>query len=274
MTSHGTLVHLTIRSYELVREMRLIVYLPPLYGKYPLSYPALYLLHPWGADEHYWVEEIGLCETADHLIERGAVPPFVGVMPQGDKSFFIDAANPRGDYRGITRLDPVHFAGALEGCGDYGCYLLNDVLGEVERRYAVRRDRAGRVIAGVGMGGAGAGVLAFSHPELFGAVGMHSPTLFDKTRLGPPWLFGLGDEAAFTQRDPVSLAMRLDRRRCPRIFLDHGLEDEAASACVALHDVLEARGLTHVYHSRTGQSSADVWRGCLAEYLGFYAAGW
>ena len=63
------------------RPMRLHVYLPPRYGEFAMRYPVVYLLHPWGADEHYWTEQLGLPAVADRLIHAGAVPPFIAAIP-------------------------------------------------------------------------------------------------------------------------------------------------------------------------------------------------
>lgn len=271
---HSTITGLTITSKVLNKTMRLRIYLPPLYGQFKMRYPVVYLLHPWGENEDYWLDWLRLHEIADHLIDAGALPPFIAIMPQGDKSFFIDAANPGGDYSPILRLDPEHFDGALEGYGDYGSYIMEDVISTVERAYQTRTDSAGRVIAGVSMGGTGAGVLAFTHPQRFGAVGIHSPTLFTVEQLGPPWIFGLGDEAAFAERDPVHLAQHLDPTSGLRIYIDCGHDDEMAGPAAALHGALSGCGIQHIYISRPGQHDGTYWKAHLAEYLGFYAAGW
>ncbi len=124
------------------------------------------------------------------------------------------------------------------------------------------------------MGAAGAAVLAFTRPDLFNGVGIHSPALFDETQLGPPWLFGLGDPRAFAERDPVQLAGRLDPRAGLRIYLDCGQQDDLAGRVEALHDALAARRVQHTYVSRPGNHTLPYWQAHLAEYLGFYAAGW
>ena len=270
----GQVINRTLRSYELVREMRLCIYLPPLYGSFSMRYPVLYLLHPWGADECFWAEQLRIHEAADHLIHAGALPPFIAVMPQGDKSFFIDAAQPGGDFTPITRLDPTHFAGALEGCGDYGSFLLNDVIPFIEGEYTTRSNRGGRAIAGVEMGAAGAAVLAFSHPALFSTVGIHSPTLFSNEHLGPPWIFGLGDESSFAPRDPLHLARELNGHVKPRILVDSAQDDDSYLDTHTLHVALDVRKITHTYRTHPGRSTPGHWREHLAEYLGFYAAGW
>src|SRR5574341_410310 len=269
----GQLREQTIHSRALARWMRLCVYLPPRYRDSTSRYPVVYLLHPWGPDERFWADALQLHEVADHLIEAGAIPPFVAVMPQGDKSYFINAANPGGDFSAIVRLDPGMFEGALEGYGDYGDYVLNDVLPAAERTYGVRADRPGRVIAGIGMGATGAAALAFTHPDVFGAVGIHSPALWAR-HSGPPWIFGLGDSDALAERNPTSLARRLPRRSGLRIFFDSGYDDEDAERVSELNHTLLERGIQHNFAASPGESGLDYWTARLPEYIGFYAAGW
>jgi enterochelin esterase-like enzyme len=75
--TRGQVKELTLHSMALCKPMRLNVYLPPHYGDFSMQYPVVYLLHPWGADERYWTEDLRLHETADHLIHAGALPPFI-----------------------------------------------------------------------------------------------------------------------------------------------------------------------------------------------------
>jgi enterochelin esterase-like enzyme len=195
-------------------------------------------------------------------------------MPQGDKSFFVNAADPGGDFSMIVQFDPDTYRGALEGYGDYADYVIDDVIPYIEQRFAVRAERSARVIAGSAMGGAGAAALAFSYPNVFGAVGIHSPTLFSEERLGPPWIFGLGDAAAFALRDPQTLASSLRSDDGLRIYLDCGYDDERHVPTSNLHYALIEKNIPHTYLTRSNIHDAHYWRTHLAEYLGFYAAGW
>ncbi|MGF1504847.1 MAG: alpha/beta hydrolase [Anaerolineae bacterium] len=264
----------TLRSRALLKPMRVRVYLPPGFSTDGL-YPVIYLLHPWGADERYWDETLHLPQLADTLIDIGVIPPFVAVMPQGDKSYFINAANPQGDFDQLVSGSPDQFAGALEGCGDYGDYLLEDVIGWVEATFPVRTEPEGRVLAGIAMGGAGAGVLAFSRPRMFGTVAMHSPDLIVEPHFGPPWIFGLNDPLAFAARSPIALAENLSGTAGMRIALDHGCDDPYSQPGAALlHEALLDQGITHRFHVNAGTHSTGYWAAHLGEYIGYYTAAW
>jgi enterochelin esterase-like enzyme len=254
--------------------MRLRVYLPPLYGEFKMRYPVVYLLHPWGENERYWTDWLGFHTLADHLANIGIVAPFIAVMPQGDKSYFVDAADPQGDYDSVVALDAEYYAGALEGSGKYGEHLIEDVIKMVDKTFQTRAERAGRSIAGISMGGLGAAVLAFTHPELFGAVGVHSPALNAGPGQGPPWIFGLSDPEAFARLDPTSLVARIPINDSPRIYLDCGVDDMYAELVDDLHWALSDRKIQHTFISRPGAHTGGYWKNNLAEYIGFYAGGW
>lgn len=273
-STSSTLLSKEITSRALRKSMRLQLYLPPYYGQFKMRYPVVYLLHPWGWSERYHLDVLKLHETADHLINCGTIPPFIAVMPQGDKSFFINASDPPDDYSAIVKSDPEHFKGALEGYGRYGDYILDEVIPFVDKTYDTRADQAGRVIAGFSMGATGAAVLAFTNPSLFATVGLHSPALFDDLHLGPPWIFGLGDDEAFSRRDPVCLAKQLSQDAGLNIYLDCGVNDELSESAGELHWALMERRITHTYVSRPGGHGREYWQPHLAEYLGFYAGGW
>jgi len=274
MPPQGQIQDHIIASRALKKPMRVRIYLPPRYDDFKMRYPVVVLLHPWGEDEKFWTARLNFSELADHLINAGGVPPFIAAFPQGDKSFFIDAADPPDDFSALVKLDPETYVGALDGFGKYGEHLLFDVLSYVEKNFRTRAERSALVLGGVGMGAAGAAALAFRSPERFGAVGIHSPTLFDEWRSGPPWIFGLGDKVAFARRDPLALARSLTADSGLRIYIDCGTEDEMSGPASELHWTLVEGGIPHTYVSQPGEANSDYWKAHLAEYVGFFAGGW
>ncbi len=268
----GTLHHLTFRSYQLVREMRMAVYTPPGYSD-DTTYPLLMALHPWGETERYFVEVLDLPGHLDRLIEAEALLPCIAVMPQGDYSYFLDAADPRGDYSLLIRINPA-LRGVQEGSGDYGTYLLEDVLPRVESTFRLRRDRAGRGMMGVGMGAVGAAVLALRHPECFGAVGLHNPMLFNDTSPPPPWIVGFNNPRWLAERDPIELAGCVDPAGLPALHLDGILDSECYPQIRALHRAFERQGIIHTFEKHPGTAFEPAWEQHAGHYLGFYAASW
>lgn len=253
------------------------IVLPPGYDPNASKvYPVLYFLHPWGLHPDYIIRKLRLSEHLAAEIHRQAIPPMVVVLPEGRKSFYLNAADPPGqDWTDVIQQDPAFFRNALSQYGDYGDYLLNEVIPLCQNRYAIRRDRAGQAIGGISQGRAAAAVHAFRDPERFGAVGIHSPALFPGTpeRAGPPWIFGLEAES-FRVRNPADVARQLAPEGAPRVYLDCGESDPMIDEVRKLNAALEARGIRHSYAVEPGYHNKTYWEPRIPRYLRFYAAEW
>ena len=210
-------------STALQRQVAFSLYMPPCYiaGAGRL-YPVLYLLHGATADHTQW-PDLNVAPNADDLIAQHRARPFLVVMPGGD-------------YR------PGE---------DYGAFVLQDLIPVVERTERVAPDRADRAIGGLSLGGAWALELALTHPELFSAVGGHSP-VSDRT------LKRLSTAAPGVVR----------------VYLDVGKDDSLASSVEAFASQLALGGFAPEFHVYPGGHDRTYWRAHSAEYLAFYAAAW
>jgi enterochelin esterase-like enzyme len=216
-----------VNSAVLARRVPFSLYLPPCYETDSARlYPVLYLLHGANADHTQW-PDLNVKPDADALIDEGAIAPLVVVMPGGD-------------YR--------------EG-EDYGAFVLRDLIPYVERAFHVSSDRQDRAIGGLSQGGYWALELALAHPDLFYAVGGHSPA----TSSGLIDLLG---------------SNRLPEVNALRIYLDVGNEDPLAPGVTAIAAALQAHGLAPVFHIYPGAHNRPYWRSHTREYLAFYTQSW
>lgn len=184
-------------------------------------YPALYLLHGANADNTQWVD-LEAASDADDLISKQLAPPFIIVMP-----------------------DSGYHSGE-----DYGAFVQNDLIPEIEKTARVERTRQGRAIGGLSLGGYWALKLALAHPDLFEAVGGHSPATG-------------GLSLANAAPDPGL-----------RIYLDVGRDDSLAGGVETFDAALRTRGITPEFHLYPGNHSRPYWRSHTQEYLEFYARTW
>jgi S-formylglutathione hydrolase FrmB len=144
-------------SQAIARDVKFTVYLPDGYQESTQVYPVVYLLHGAGGDENEWRTKGGAKETLDGLIKRGLMRPSVVVMPTvGPASWWANGAAEKSESA-----------------------IMNDLIPYVESRYKVARDRKGRAIGGLSMGGYGALNLALRHPEKFCAAAIISPAIYD-----------------------------------------------------------------------------------------------
>jgi enterochelin esterase-like enzyme len=242
----------------------------------PAVYPVLYFLHPWGLSPRYIIDKLNIHLHLWRGITDGTLPPIVIALPTGEKSFFLNAADPPGhDWSPVVALHEDFFRDALHQYGRYGDYLLADVIPHVETHFRVRTDRAGRAIGGISMGGAAAAVHAFRAPDQFSAVGIHSPALFSGPpgNGGPPWIFGV-DRESFAERNPADVARCLTPANQPRIWLDTGSQDMMRQAVEQLHAVFEEQKIAHQFSIEPGGHDKMYWEPRMPEYLGFYAQRW
>jgi len=122
----------------------LVVYTPPGYDPAAKPYPVLYLLHGWSGIAEGWTHDQQANFILDNLLAQGKIKPMVVVMPlgYGDMSFVQNGF-------AIWR-DPVPVEHNTQL---FMSMLTTEILPFVESAYNVSRDRNGRAITGLSMGG-------------------------------------------------------------------------------------------------------------------------
>src|SRR5262249_57936011 len=143
----------TFHSAALDRDVGYAVQLPPSYAPGARPFAVVYALHGLFESSQFWVRR-GLAPILDDLWARKVVPEFVVVVVDAGNTFFVNS--PLGRYEDLVTQDMIAFA---------------------ESTFNVRRERAGRGLFGVSMGGYAALRIALSRPELFAAVATHSAIL-------------------------------------------------------------------------------------------------
>lgn len=239
----GAFRDLQFYSAALDREMSYFIYLPPNYATEGRRYPVLYMLHGGSADKDEW-PAYGLIDSVDSLIDSKVIRPMIIVLPQGDFSYWMNHVNdgPR-----------------------WGDYVAFDLVRHIDASFRSLPDPERRAIGGLSMGGHGALQLAFNHPNIFRAVGSHSPSLHEATTLP---IAGEGEE--FASRDPVSLAAEAPDIYLLNIWIDIGEDDIWVFRADELHQALEQRGVAHEWSTRQGEHEAEYWQRNLVDYLIFY----
>jgi S-formylglutathione hydrolase FrmB len=249
----------TLPSAALGRDVPCAVHLPPSYGEGSKTYPVVYVLHGLFETHQFW-ERRGLAAIVDDLWARHVLPEFVLVAVDGGNSFF--ANSPLGAYEDLVTKDAIAFA---------------------ESAYRVRRERSGRALLGVSMGGYAALRIGLSHPDLYAAVATHSAMLL----AGPPRpgqgadpyqlaafarVFGQPpDLALWRANDPLEWAQRADPRAVPALSFDCGDHDRygLGAGHEDLHRRLLARSIPHEFALRPGDHGYEYVRTVLPASLDF-----
>lgn len=233
----GNVEPLTFQSHVLLinqPQQHYRVYTPACYRWNPATaYPVLYLLHGAQVDESQW-DAVGIFAAADRLIAAGAIPPMIIVLPDG-----------------IWAMGSYQYEPPL-----MDRFMLGEVLPAVEQDFRTIRNPRTRAIGGISRGGEWAVILGGRHPELFGAVGGHSPAV------GPP-------------STPTSFVVPLYTRAAPpRLWLDVGSGDGLAPSVQALSQAWSAAGVANELHIAAGGHDDAYWAAHTEDYLRFYAATW
>lgn len=114
------------------------VYLPAGYSK-KNKYNVLYLMHGIGGTEAEWGlynDTSFVKRIMDNLISGEEIEPFIVVCPNGRSS--KDFANPNSDFNSFYK---------------FGQELRNDLIPFIDKKYSTNKDRDGRAMAGLSMGG-------------------------------------------------------------------------------------------------------------------------
>lgn len=264
-TSFGARVDtVRIPSAAMNKTYGAAVVLPAAYAKNKkASFPVLYLLH--GAYGHFsdWLRKTPDQGLLPRLADQYNI---IIVMPEGENfSFYLDS--------------PVNPASQFE------TYLTRDVIGAIDGKYRTVRDRKGRVITGLSMGGHGALYLAARHPDLFGAAGSMSGALdlssfsrplSPEERAGRQKLFEpiLGPEGAspdqYAAHSVLNLLDKLKANSLP-LLIDCGVDDGLLDLNREVHRRLLYSRTPHDYTERPGGHTWQYWQEALPYHLLFFS---
>lgn len=243
------LAELHFSSNTLGRQTAMHVLLPTNCAP---PFATLYLLHGLSDDHTSWLRLSRLEVYAErhHL----AI-----VLPDGDRGFYTN-----------------HEDGPA-----YADYIAEEVTNLAERCFPLRRDRGGRCIGGLSMGGYGALRLALSLPHRYVSAHSHSgAVMFANLGLGT---FGglspaeyrkiFGAPGPGTSHDLLHLASQLKPGGAwPRLAIDCGREDFLFEHNELLHAGLQARGVPHDYQVFPGAHTWEYWDTHIQRALAFHEA--
>ena len=218
-------------------------------------YPVIYLLH--GLIGHYnnWIEHT-------HLADYVTAYQFIIVMPEGNNSWYTDSATVPSEK--------------------YESYILQELIPDVEKRFRASREREGRAIGGLSMGGYGALKFGVKHPEMFvlvaslsGALDAASWTEAELKGLEFIWrtlqpVYGAESSETRTANDLSKLFRELPAGRLaalPYIYVDCGTEDALLSINRSFVDILLTRKIPHEFRELPGGHSWTYWDAQVQEVL-------
>lgn len=251
-----------VTSIAMHKKLKAAVVLPDSYKKNSdKNYPVLYLLHG------------GQGSFRDWLI----APPDKMLLQLADQ-YNIIIVTPEGN------LTSYYFDSPLDKGSQFETFISKEVVETVDKTYRSVKEKKGRVIAGLSMGGHGAMYIAARHPELYCAAGSMSGVMNINTatwKVPPEFATSRAENFArllgspkdtlnpYTDYTIVGMTDKLKANDVKLIF-DVGVEDFLIEPNRDLHRRLLANGTPHDYIERPGKHEWPYWQNALAYQMLFF----
>ena len=209
----------------------------------------MYLLHGWQGDQTNWV-------TLTHLVDVASRYALIIVTPQAANSWYVNSATNPADR--------------------YADYIAYDLIAEIDGRYRTIAYSHQRAIAGLSMGGYGALLLTFHHPDLFAFTGSISGAfagpsgiehVLPELKPSTDEAFGPVGSATRKENDLDTLIEGADPAKTPHMFLECGTSDPLLPSDRHVVAELSARGFTYEYHELPGAHTWSFWDSSLPALL-------
>jgi len=238
---------LNIPSRSMAKEIKTVVILPKDYSA-NTKYPVLYLLHGYSGNYSNWVKNTTVASLADQY-------GYMVVCPDGGfGSWYWDIANDR-NYQ-------------------YETFVSKELVDYIDQHYVTVKDRKGRAITGLSMGGHGALSLAIKHQDLYGAAGSTAGGVdFRPFPLNWEIKDRIGNYADAPQiwddRVVINMIPKLLNNKL-RLMIDCGKEDFFYPVNVALHDKLMYHNINHTFVTSEGGHNWTYWSRSIIYQMAFF----
>lgn len=232
--AHGSVTRQIYHSDVLDGEREIFVYTPPGYDA-KKKYPVLYLLGGSGELASGWSQDGRANFIADNLLAEGKMVPMIIAMPNNQV---------------IHRNDPKHIEKTYVL---FEKELRSVIVPFVDKNYSTLKDRKGRAIAGLSMGGRHTQVVGMKDLDLFSSFGILSAGDLETEKMN----------AAFFKDPKV-------KEKVDYLLIGHGSAevDFVGKRSAATHEALDKHGIKHEYFiGGDGAHDWGTWRMLLNDKL-------
>ena len=241
---HGTVAKRWYESPGNGKSRRITIYTPPGYESGNSSYPVLYLLHGMGGDEEAWPTLGRATQIIDNLIAGGKAKPMIIVMPNGNVA--QEAApgeSSEGFYKPAFRL-PNTMDGKYEE-------TFIDIINFVDKNYRTVRNKSGRAIAGLSMGGFHSFHISRYYPDTFDYVGLFSAAIMPNENVKSGVYENIDETLLKQKQNGIGI----------------GKDDFLYQANTDFRKKLDGMNFKYAYRESEGGHTWRNWRVYLSEFL-------
>ena len=235
-------------SPSMNKTIKAVIITPDSYKKSKKPFNVVYLLHGYGGNYTNWITKVP--ELPNYVDEHN----LIAVCPDGN-------------------IGSWYFDSPIDSAWKYETYVSKELVNWVDKNYRTIKDRTGRGITGLSMGGHGAMYLSFKHQDVFGVAGSMSggvdfrpfPLKWDiAKRLG-----SLKDKPENWDKYTVINMIHLLKPDSLKLIIDCGTEDFFYQVNNNFHQKLLENKIPHDYIVRPGAHSWAYWKNAVAYQLFF-----
>ncbi len=239
----------SIYSKSMKKDIKCVVIAP---GKGKLkkgSFPVVYLLHGYSGNYSNWITLVPeLKKYADEF-------DMIIVCPDGHYSSW-------------------YFDSPIDSSMRYETFIGTEVPAFIDSRYPTIKNRQGRAITGLSMGGHGGLFLGFRHADRFGACGSMSGGVdLTASRNRFDVIKRIGDTVQHAENwknYSVINAIEKYPKDSLAIIIDCGTDDFFYESNLALHQKLLSLKIPHEYVERPGKHNWAYWRNAVRFQLFYF----
>lgn len=240
----------TVSTYStsMNKNIKAVIITPDNYSENK-KFPVVYLLHGYSGSYKDWIQKVPKLKK---YVDRYEM---IVVCPDGDfNSWYFDSPIMKDEK--------------------YETYISKELIIWVDNNYSTVKDRKGRAITGLSMGGHGALYLAFRHQDIYSSAGSISGGV-DLRPFPNNWDISkyLGAFSEYPDRWKSHSVVSLTHLLTPdslNIIFQCGTEDFFYKVNVKLHEKLLYMGIQHTFISSPGKHTWDFWRNGIKYQLEFF----
>lgn len=255
-----SLLSSSFQSGTLKRNVEYKVYLPEGYPDSQAKYPVIYLLHGYGDSPNGWITYGKMDNITDEMIRNQSICPMILVMPDAQKSWYINGVE-----------------------DNYEDFFINEFIPYIESTYKCNNSKTTRAIAGISMGGYGALLYSLKHPDLFSVCCALSPAVLTNMEIEymSPELYSMFHEA-FGERNSalwkangileILNKFEIAPEKSPAFYIECGDSDFLYRGNAHLHISMSDKKIEHHMIMRHGAHNWDYWIPALSEMMLFISS--
>lgn len=239
----------TVETYSaaMKKSIKAVVITPDNYSSIK-AFPVVYLLHGYSGNYSSWVN------STKNLSDLADDHQTIIVCPDGGfNSWYWDSE--------------------LDEKSRYETYVSKELVQWVDGKYKTIKDRKGRAITGLSMGGHGALYLAFKNQDIYGAAGSMSggvdirpfPNNWDMAKK----LGEYAKEPKKWEENSVVNMIHLLKPNSLSLIIDCGTADFFMEVNKQLHQELLYRNIPHDFIVRPGAHNWEYWNNAVKYQLLF-----